>query len=250
LTDGYIWAIQKGVIVKVLIVDDDLGVRTILKAGLEREPGYQVICVASSEQALAVAYEHNPDVVLLDVMMTGMNGWELCRQLRNVSDVPILFVSAKSNESDITMGLGCGADDYITKPFGLAELKARLKAVLRRTGSHSSHNRESYDDGVLHIDLQNNVIRKGDRSISLTPKEFQLLACLVRNMGRVVPHVELLRSVWGPGYETERGYLALYVCYLRQKLEDDPKHPRYVCTRFRVGYYFRSAYDSSSVSGS
>jgi two-component system KDP operon response regulator KdpE len=235
---------------KVLIVDDDLSVRAVLKAGLEREPGYQVVCVASGEQALATAYEHNPDVVLLDVMMAGMSGWDLCRQLRNVSDVPIIFVSAKSRESDIVMGLACGADDYITKPFGLAELKARLAAALRRVRSHNTHTRQRYDDGVLHIDLQDKVVRKGDRSISLTPKEFQLLACLVRNMGRVVPHVELLRKVWGPGYETERGYLALYVCYLRQKLEDDPKHPRYVCTRFRVGYYFRSAYDSSSVNGS
>lgn len=222
---------------RVLVIDDDAALLHVLKTSLEQE-GYSVSCALNGTEGLSVAYECQPDVIILDVMMPHLSGWTTCRRLRDLSDVPILFLSARDAESDIVAGLNAGADDYMIKPFSLAELKARIEAILRRSDNRVVVHPLVYDDGSLYIDLVDNTVRKRGQDVALSPKEAHLLACLVRNAGQVVIHEQLLREVWGPGYENELAYLTLYIRYLRLKLEDDPSHPRYIMTRFRVGYYF------------
>jgi len=222
---------------KLLIIDDDQNLLHVLKLSLEQE-GYQVICTSEGQEALYLVRTYMPDVVVLDIMMPSIDGWEVCRRLRTISDVPIIFLSARGHEEDIVKGLDGGADDYLVKPFSLAELKARLEAVLRRATSPQEEELHYYEDGVLCIDLDAHAVYKRGQPISLSPKEFQLLACLLRHRGEVVPHATLLYEVWGPEYIQETQYLSLYIRYLRKKLEDDPSNPRYILTRVRVGYYF------------
>lgn len=225
---------------KILVVDDDPALVDVLQASMAQE-GFEVITAANGRDALARAREADPDLVILDVMMPEMDGWECCRCLRDFSDVPIIFLTVRNGESDIVRGLTYGADDYLTKPFSLAELKARAGSILRRTGTRAERvTAQVYDDGDLRIDLQRNTVYKRNKEIALSPTEFRLLAYLVRNEGLTVTHDDLLREVWGPGYAYEMGYLALYVHYLRRKIEDDPAKPKYVRTRARVGYYFAS----------
>lgn len=190
-----------------------------------------------------------PDVVILDVVMPRLNGYETCLRLRGFYDAPIIFLSGSGTERDIIRGLNYGADDYLVKPFSLGELKARLSAILRRADGQSNlAGPTTFDDGTLYINLQTRCVRKQGKVISLAPKEFRLLAHLVRREGAVVPHSELLYQVWGPGSEEEYSYLSLYVRYLRRKLEDDPSNPQYIRTRFRVGYYFCGPSDYRSDS--
>lgn len=223
-------------ILKILIIDDNRDLLHVLQMSLEKE-GHRVACATSGDEALSMAYAGQPDVVILDVMMPTMDGWEICRRLRDRSAVPILFLSARREEADIVRGLNRGADDYLTKPFSLAELKARVEAIARRA-IVSSPSPPIYDDGLLYIDLESQIVRKRGTVVILSRKEFRLLACLVQSPGQVISHADLLRVVWGPGYERGTGHLALYIHYLRQKIEEDPSNPRYIRTRFRVGYYF------------
>lgn len=225
---------------QVLVVDDDPGIVSILRCGLQ-EAGHEVTATSDGLEALRAAYEVQPDVILLDVVIPHLDGVETCRRLRDISDVPIIILSALGKEADIVKGLNAGADDYLTKPFSMDELIARLDATLRRAKNQRAPVKPMiYDDGVLHIDLDRQIVLKRGKHISASPKEFQLLACFVRNMGRVIPHEQLLKDVWGAGYEGQLSYLALYIFYIRQKIEDDPSAPVYIQTRFRVGYCFRS----------
>jgi DNA-binding response OmpR family regulator len=229
---------------RILVVDDDRIFLRSLQANLAGE-GYEVLSAADATAALRLTFEGQPDLVILDVMMPEVDGWEVCRRLRGFMDVPIIFLTALGAEGDIVRGLALGGDDYIVKPFSLAELKARIEATLRRTKGGTQRT-VIFDDGALLVDLQRNIVCKRKRLISLSLKEFQLLARLVRDAGRVIPHAELLRDLWGPEYVEEISYLALYVRYLRCKIEDDPSNPHYIRTRFRVGYYF-CPYEGSPV---
>jgi two-component system, OmpR family, response regulator VicR len=233
---------------KVLVVDDNRELLRVLRNSLEQD-NYQVTCTMDGEDGLRLAYNEQPDVVILDIMMSGTDGWEVCRRLRDFSAVPIVFLTSRSSEMDIVRGLNYGADDFLTKPFSLAELKARLEAVLRRnSGSYGSHEDEvTFDDGNLRIDLQHNQVLRQGRLVALSAKEFQLLSCLVRRAGEVIPHAELLHEVWGAGYVSELSDLALYIRYLRLKIEDDASKPRYIHTRFRVGYFFGAEHNPGSV---
>ena len=222
---------------RVLLVDDDKDLLVALHRSLEQE-GYQVFSAESGAQALDMVYECRPNVVVLDVLMPRMDGLETCLRLRSISDIPVIFLTGRRFEGDIVKGLNYGADDYLVKPFGLRELMARMEAVLRRAPDLRSIEPVAYDDGVLSVDVQSRTVRKNGEIIALSPKEFQLLACLVRNVGRLVSHTDLLREIWGPGYDNETSYLSIYVRYLREKIEDDPGDPRYIRTRFRVGYCF------------
>ena len=223
---------------KILIIDDDTGLLTLLRLGLERE-GFTVLTAESGKEGLRTAYETHPDLVILDVMMPEMDGWMTCQRLRYVSDTPVIMLTAKSNRADILKGLSLGADDYLTKPCNFDELKARIQTVLRRAGKRSGEPwREAYDDGNLRIDLTDGTVRRRGELIHLAPTESRLLMYLVTQKGRIVPQKELLISVWGPEYEEEVGYLSVYVRYLRRKIEDDPANPKYIRTRWGIGYYF------------
>ena len=223
---------------KVLLIDDDAGLLTLLQLGLERE-GFTVVTAKNGKEGIRQAYETRPDVVVLDIMMAEMDGWTTCQRLRHVCDTPIIMLTAKTGGDDIIKGLSLGADDYLTKPCSFDELKARIRAVLRRSGEPARDGVQSvYDDGTLHVDLRDGTVRRNDQIVELTPTESRLLMYLASQRGRIVPHKELLINVWGPEYAKEMGYLSVYIRYLRQKIEEDPAHPRYICTRWKVGYYF------------
>lgn len=223
---------------KVLVIDDDSGLTTLMRLGLERE-GFAVITASSGKDGLRRAYEVRPDIIILDVSMPDMDGWATCQRLRSMCDTPVIMLTAKTGREDVLRGLSLGADDYLTKPCSFDELKARIRTVLRRTrGDPGEAWRATYDDGNLCVDLKDGVVTRRGQEVHLTPTETRLLMYLVSQKGRVVSHKELLVSVWGPEYGDEVGYLSVYIRYLRQKIEDDPANPRYICTRWRMGYYF------------
>jgi two-component system KDP operon response regulator KdpE len=173
-------------------------------------------------------------------MMPKMDGWEVLARLRTISDLPIIMLTAKDEQVDVVRGLNLGADDYVTKPFGIAELTARIAAALRRARLPvTSQKATTYADDYLTIDFARRRVLVEGKSVNLTPTEFRLLTCLVRRAGHVVPHKMLLAEVWGPEYIDETQYLKLYVRYLREKIERDPSNPEYILTEWGEGYYFR-----------
>ena len=234
------WYIDRGKKMneKVLIIDDDPGLLTLLQLGLERD-GFMVITAESGKEGLRRAYEARPDVIVLDIMMPDMDGWVTCQRLRSMCDTPIIMLTARADQADVLKGLALGADDYVTKPCSFDELKARIRTVLRRARAGSDEDwRAVYDDGVLHIDLEDGAVMRDGEPLHLTPIESRLLMYLVSQKGRIVPHKELLVSIWGPEYAEELSYLSVYIRYLRRKIEQDPSNPRYIRTRWRMGYYF------------
>jgi two-component system KDP operon response regulator KdpE len=223
---------------KILLIDDEPGLLTLLQLGLERD-GFEVVTAQNGKEGVRKAYEHRPDVIVLDIMMAEMDGWTTCQRLRHVCDTPIIMLTARSAGEDIIKGLSLGADDYLTKPCSFDELKARIHTVLRRSGASSHSERQTvFDDGKLHIDLRDGTVTRQGEMVELTPTESRLLMYLASQRGRIVPHRELLVNVWGPEYAKEVGYLSVYIRYLRQKIEEDPANPQYICTRWKVGYYF------------
>jgi two-component system KDP operon response regulator KdpE len=223
---------------KILVIDDDPGLLTLLKLGLERD-GFAVTTAANGKEGLRKAYETHPDAIILDIMMAEMNGWDTCQRLRHVCDTPIIMLTAKSGGQDVVKGLSLGADDYVSKPCSLSELKARIHTVLRRSDRRGAGARpDIYADDRLEIDLRTGVVKKHGAVVELTPTESRLLMYLVSRRGRIVPHKELLVNVWGTEYADEIKYLSVYIRYLRQKVEDDASDPHYIRTRWKVGYYF------------
>jgi DNA-binding response OmpR family regulator len=222
----------------ILVVDDEPRMTRFIRMNLELE-GFRVIEAQNGVEALDKVRTSLPDLVILDVMMPEMDGFETLSVLREVSNVPVIMLTVRADEEDKVRGLELGADDYVTKPFGARELVSRVKAVLRRTESTVSP-----DEAVLKIDdrlsidyNRREVIVEGKR-IKLRPTEYRLLYHLVENAGWVVPHETLLAKVWGYEYQEEVHYLRLYITYLRQKIEPDPSHPRYILTERGVGYRF------------
>ncbi len=183
---------------------------------------------------------HRPDLVLLDVMMPGMDGWEVIKRLRGTSDVPVLFLTGKGAAEDVVQGLKLGADDYIKKPVSLEELGLRVAAVLRRARKEEAP-LEFFDDGYLRVDVARRLVTLKGEPIKLTPTEFRLLSYLVRHRNRAVPRQELLTEVWGPAYAEDVSNLQVYIRYLREKLGDTGDPPRYIQTTWGVGYRFGSA---------
>lgn len=223
---------------KVLLIDNDNGLLTLLRLGLERE-GFTVFTAENGQEGLKRAYEIRPDIIILDIMMPEMDGWATCQRLRYMCDTPIIMLTAKSANEDILKGLSLGADDYLIKPCNFDELKARIRTVLRRARKGvDTVWRSVYDDGTLRIDLSDGTVMRQGEVVGLTPTESRLLLYLVSRQGHIVPHQELLISVWGPEYAKEVSYLSVYIRYIRQKIEDDPEHPKYVRTQWGVGYYF------------
>jgi DNA-binding response OmpR family regulator len=222
----------------ILVVDDEPRMTRFIRMNLELE-GYRVIEAHSGLDALEKARTNLPDLVVLDVMMPELDGFDTLEMLREVSNVPVIMLTVRSDEEDKVRGLELGADDYVTKPFGARELVSRVKAVLRRTqGPITLEKTVLHIDDRLSVDLNSReVIVEGQR-IKLRPTEFRMLYHLIENAGWVVPHETLLAKVWGYEYREEIQYLRLYITYLRQKIEPDPSHPRYILTERGVGYRF------------
>jgi len=223
---------------RILVVDDDDKLTHLLQLFLSRN-GFDVSVANSGQEGLKLAYQVHPDLIILDVMMPGMDGMVTCERLREVSDVPIVMLTAKGTEQDIVGGLEKGADDYIVKPFRVAELLARIKAVLRRAQNKSDIDETGvYADGDLMINFSRRQVIVRGQEVNLTPTEYDLLTCLVRNAGRVIPRELLLAQVWGDEFVEATQYLKLYIRYLRQKIEKDPSNPEYILTEWGVGYRF------------
>jgi two-component system KDP operon response regulator KdpE len=221
---------------KILIVDDDADLCKLLSLKIDKSE-FEVMTARNGIEGLHDAYEYKPDLIILDVMMPEMDGFETLKRLRELSDVPIIILTAKTDEKDILYGFKIGADDYIRKPFSRNELTARMMAVLNRKLVQGYQNSQ-YDDGILSINLSQQCVYKRGQHIHLTKIEFRLLSHLLSHQGTVVSHKSLLREVWGTGYEYAKSLLSLYIRYLRQKIEDDPENPVYIRTEWGVGYQF------------
>jgi len=222
----------------ILVVDDEPRMIQFIRMNLELE-GYRVVQASNGLEALDKVRDELPDLVILDVMMPDLDGFETLRILRETSDVPVIMLTVKSEEDDIVRGLGLGADDYVTKPFSPRELSSRVQALLRRSELPATVEKtEIRIDDRLTIDFaRREVIVEGER-IQLRPTEYRLLYHLVNNAGWVVPHETLLQKVWGYEYRDETHYLRLYITYLRQKIEQDSAHPQYILTERGIGYRF------------
>jgi len=232
---------------KILVIEDDLGLAEFIQYQIKRE-GYDVLIALRGEDGLSQAHQWRPDLILLDIMMPEMDGWTVCQRLREISDVPIIFTTALGAERDVVRGLEMGADDYLIKPFGPKELIARIQAVVRRHEQNRPKGRP-YINGNLFVDLEHHEVRVDDQIVSLTPIEFKLLMCFIQNEDKVLSHAVLLRHVWGQTYEHEKQYLKLYIWYLRQKLEADPRRPKLILTERGVGYRLaRAKLNMSSTS--
>lgn len=221
---------------KVLVIEDDAAIASLIQVKLERRD-YTVRVAPNGVEGLRQAYSWRPELVVLDIMMPDIDGWTVCERLRELSNVPIIFVTAIGKEQDIVRGLEMGADDYLVKPFSPSELIARIEAILRRKeASAEMEIKPVYENGLLYVNLETREIKLNNKPIDLTPIEYKLLVALIRNEGKALTHSYLLKQVWGPAYEKERHYLKLYIWYLRQKLEQDPSNPQLILTERGVGY--------------
>jgi two-component system KDP operon response regulator KdpE len=224
--------------IKILIVDDSQDTTWLLKRVLTEE-GYAVQLAHDGREGLRQAFDYRPDLVLLDVMMPDMDGWTMLSRLREFSDVPVIMLTAVGGEQSMVQGLDGGADDYVTKPYGMEELKARVRAVLRRRGVSESGRSKllQFDSGNLYLDPASQKVTVRGELVNLTPTEYRLLLCLAYNAGRIVTSQQILDNVWGPGYEDSIANVKLYIWYLRRKIEADPRNPQYVLTARGTGYY-------------
>ena len=222
---------------RVLIVDDEPETVKYVSANL-RARGYDVLTAEDGRAALKVFSESVVDLVILDIMMPGPDGFEVCQAIRRQSEVPVIMLSARGRERDIVRALDLGADDYLTKPFGAEEMLARVRAVLRRSAQTGTMPRPPLVVGDLEIDFAARRVTVRDREVKLTPTEYDLLAHLAINAGRVITHRALLQAVWGPEYGDETEYLWAYIRRLRRKIEPDPSNPHHILTHPGVGYSF------------
>jgi two-component system, OmpR family, KDP operon response regulator KdpE len=222
----------------VLVVDDDQQILRALRINLTAH-GYQVLLAPDGASALRAAADGHPDVVVLDLGLPDMDGTEVIEGLRGWTTVPIIVLSARTDSSDTVRALDAGADDYVTKPFGMAELLARLRAAVRRAAVSTVDGEASVDAGDFRVDLAaKKVIRADGAEAHLTPTEWGVLELLVRHRGKLVGQKELLRAVWGPNYGTETNYLRVYMAQLRRKLEAEPSRPKHLITEPGMGYRF------------
>lgn len=224
---------------KVLVVDDEIRMVQLISMNLKLE-GFNVISASDGYQALEKVTKEMPDMIILDIMMPDRDGFETLKRIREISPTPVIFLSVKGEEYDRVRGLDLGADDYITKPFSPRELVSRIKAVLRRTEPEIA-NRKSFIvvDDELKIDFDQRQVWVRGKEIKLRATEYRLLNQLVSNSGKLMTHEMLLSRVWGPEYRDEDQYVRLYITYLRQKIEKDPKNPKYILSERGLGYRFK-----------
>ena len=221
----------------ILVADDEPTLVATLKYNLERD-SYEVITAADGESALAAARARRPDLVLLDLMMPGLNGLEVCRILRREMQVPILILTARGAEADKVAGLEIGADDYVTKPFSMRELMARVRALLRRSENAPAPDLEIVSSGDLTIDIRKRVASRDGSGLPLKPKEFELLSFFARNPGQAFTRDQLLNQIWGYDYAGDTRTVDVHVRWLRQKIEEEPERPTRLITVRGVGYRF------------
>jgi two-component system, OmpR family, KDP operon response regulator KdpE len=221
---------------RILVVDDEPQILQALETTL-RGAGYEIETATSGEEALTQARLHPPDGVILDLVLPGISGVDVCRELRGWSDAAVVVLSVLGDEPEKVAALDAGADDYVTKPFGMDELLARLRAALRRAQPETE---PVLQVGELEIDLEQQAVRRNGALLQLTPHEFRLLRLFALNEGKLLTHRQILREVWGAAYQTESHYLHVYVSQLRRKIEVDPARPRYLLTEIGLGYRFVS----------
>ena len=225
----------------ILLVDDDPQLIRLVRANLE-SLGYKVLVALEARSALELIDKEMPDMIILDIMLPEIDGYELCRRIREFSTIPIIMLTAKVEDVDKVKGLKLGADDYLTKPFSVQELLARVEAVLRRTGSAEEvKTAPTFTSDDISVDFVQRKVMVRGREVALTLTEYKLLCQLVGNAGRVMLHQELLTKVWGSEYQNEMEYLRAYILHLRQKIEADPHQPKHILSRPGVGYMFASA---------
>ena len=233
----------------ILAADDDPQLLRLIARNLQLED-YEVLVASDGRQALEQIEQHVPDLVLLDVMMPKMDGFTVCQRVREFSAVPIIIVTARGQEQDKVRGLDLGADDYLTKPFSIEELLARVRAVLRRaqfTASEQAHMMRMATIGDLTIDYAQHLVTMGEREIELTPIEYRILAYLSQNSGRVMTQDLLLEHIWGTEYVGEGHMLQVNINRLRRKIEPDPMHPRYILTKVGIGYLLAARPDAPAT---
>lgn len=223
---------------KLLIVEDDANLAEALSLYLTTA-GYRVVIAPNGQQGLQSMYVERPHLIILDIMMPGLDGWEVCRRIREISGVPIIMLTARGQEDERVRGLQMGADDYVAKPFSLRELEARIESILRRTAdSPAAKTQILFSDDELVIDGERWVVSKGGEVIELTATERRILFLLAENRGRVLPTASILEKIWGREYVDEADYVKLYIWRIRQKIETDPSHPQYIHTERGLGYRF------------
>ena len=219
----------------VLVVDDDTHILRMLQRMLELE-GYQVLTASSGVAALDIFDEKTPELVLLDIMLPDIDGYTVCRNIHEFSQIPIIMITAKDSDEEKVQGLDAGADDYVTKPFSANELVARVKAVLRRTRLWDEHPEPAFSFQDLVIDFVRHKVTAGSQEVNLTATEYRLLAYLVHNAGRVLTPDQIIQAVWGEEYIGEAHLLQVNMARLRQKLKDDARNPKYILTKSGIGY--------------
>ncbi len=223
----------------ILLVDDDRTLCNLLSMRLTNA-GYKVLVASDGLEGLKQFFEAKPSLVILDIMMPKLDGWEVCRRIREVSSVPVLMLTAKGQERDELQGLSLGADDYLSKPFSYQKLLARLEAALRRSQPPNMASQETlYRDGAITIDHWRRTVHVRGKQVDLRPLEYRLLVCFTRNAEKVLTHQELLEQVWGPNYDSP-GVVKLYVSYLRRKIELDPENPKLILSMWGVGYRYQT----------
>jgi two-component system, OmpR family, KDP operon response regulator KdpE len=225
---------------RILAVDDERQIRRSLQINLEAK-GYEVMTAESGEEALQIIHHRLPDLALVDVMLPGMDGIALTRQLRETYQIPIIVLSAIGEERKKIEALEIGADDYVTKPFSMDELTARIRSVLRRSSSNYG-TEPVFKFGDLQVDFERREVRLRDRPVKLTPTEYDLLKYLIQNAGKVLTHGTILRAVWGPAYSDQAQYLRVFIGTLRKKLEKNTARPEYILTDAGVGYRFATEF--------
>lgn len=223
---------------KILVINDDVTVLQTLKRSLEHE-NYRIFIAENGQEGMEIAWQQSPDLVILDLIMPVMDGFETCRRLRELGIQSILVTSHQHDERSVIRALEMGADDYLRQPIEMPILLAKIRTLMRRNNQHTADDLSIYNDGQLLIDLDNRRVEIRGQPIKLTPTEFRLLSILLRRVGRVVAHDELIREVWGTEKDVSLGSLKLYIHYLRQKIEDRPRKPRYLLAEWGIGYRFR-----------
>lgn len=224
---------------RILVVDDEIEIMRALQRSLSAH-GYEVFTAGSGEEALGEIAQHRPDLILLDLGLPGISGLEVCRQVRAQSSLPIIVLSVKDAERDKVLALDLGADDYVSKPFSVNEVLARVRVALRHTAQVQSGTEPHFTAGPLTVDFAQRQVSVNGREVKLTPTEYDLLKALIKNSGKIMTRQMLLSQVWGTGYGAEAHYLHVYIGQLRRKIEPDPAHPRFILTISGVGYRFSS----------
>ena len=222
---------------ELLLIDDDDSLTELLGSYLSNQ-GHTLRVARDGKEGLRALFSHTPDLIVLDVTMPQSDGWETLGRIRDVSDVSVIMLTARDEESDVLRGFSLGADDYVTKPFSFAQLAARIHAVLVRSGHETTGVENQLEQGDLKVDLRTRQLWRNDEQIALTPTEFKLLVTLMRRAGDVVSPEELVREVWGPQYAGEVGHVRRYIWHLRKKVEPDPENPQYIYNERGFGYRF------------